>query len=167
LLPDSAWKALTFVTLSFQGESPAGTLVPVGRDASVEDGRVEVALVPVVVGGWRAGEVGESVDALRLLVGFTRHHCFVVAAARFLLNHLSASAGKVARLSDILISRARLVCTFAKRPARSCGEPSAATEDAASRYEKVTVVRYIVRCQQEKGWGKPRGVLLLMKGDCA
>jgi hypothetical protein len=69
---------------------------------------------------------------------------------------------KVALLSDILISRARLVCTFEKRLARSCGEPSAATEDAASRYEKVMVTRYIVRGQQEKGWDKPRGVPLLM-----
>ena len=139
--------------------------MPVGRDALVEDAPVEVALVvkaPVVVGGWRAGEVGESADALRPLVGLTRHHCFVGAAARFLLNHLSGSAGRAARLSDILISRARSLCIFARRPARSCGEPSAATEEAASRYEKVTVTRYIVRCQQEKGWDKPREVPLLM-----
>lgn len=110
----------------------------------------------VAVGGWRAGEVRESVDALRAFVGFTRHHCFVVVAARF-LNHLSARAGKDARSSDILMSRARSPCAFARRPARSCGEPSAATEDAAKRYEKVIATRYIVRGQRStaEGIGQP------------
>lgn len=107
-------------------------------------------MVELVVGGWRAGEVSESVDPLKAFAGFTRHHCFVVTVAR-LLNHLSASAGKAARLSDSLMSRARSPCAFASRPARSCGEPSAATEDAARRYEKVKATRYIVRGQRGKG----------------
>jgi len=112
-------------------------------------------VVALVVGGWRAGEVSESVDVLKAFAGFTRHHCFVVMAAR-LLNHLLASAGKAARLSDSLMSRARAPCAFARRPARSCGEPSAATEDAARRYEKTTVTRYIVRGQRGEGKDKLR-----------
>jgi len=126
--------------------------------------------VPVVVGGWRTGDVGNSVDAPRRLVGLTRQNCFVVAARFFLfLTPLSAITGEAARMNDVLISRARLLWVFASRPARSCGGRSAATEDATSRDEKVMGARYMVRGQRKKGgesWRVERGSVLIENGAC-
>jgi hypothetical protein len=68
-----------------------------------------------------------------------------------LLKLFPIKGGEAARLSDALISRARLLWDLARRPVRSCGEPKAATDDAASRDERATVARYMARCQRENG----------------
>jgi len=91
-------------------------------------------------------------DEPRLFLELTRHNFFVAPAARFFLILLPASAGEAARLSDVLISRARLLwARFTRRLARPCGEPSAATEDAARRDERAIVVRYMAKGQGEEG----------------
>lgn len=91
------------------------------------------------------GEVEDGMDAPRLFEGTTRHIFFVAAVARFFLAFLPANAGEAARLSEALISRARLVWDLARRPARPCGEPSAATEDAAKRDERAMVTRCMAK----------------------
>lgn len=147
-------KTLTFVTLSFQGELPVWVLVLVGWDAPVVVAVKAVVAVPGLVGGRR---VGESMDAPRGFVGLTRHNFFVAVGTRFFWTIFPANTGAAARLSDVLISRAKLRWVFARRPAKSCGEPSAATEDAAMKDERAIVARYMVRGLREKGgeeWGR-------------
>jgi hypothetical protein len=106
-----------------------------------------------------AGEVDSALDAPR---DFTRHNFFVAAVARFLLTLFPANAGETARLSDVLISRARLEWDLASRPARWCGEPSAATEEAAKRDERAIAARCMTRRQREKELGGA-GVELLQR----